>query len=295
MCLISSDNSHDEVIAIAIVIITLAGISSVIMIGIVLLIYLHIKLMKYDFTTFEYIQYKNDRKERLYKLKKKKITKERFMELEEKALSKTTKKRSKIIKEVTEEKEKEIIEKMMRKHKIPHTQDQVDDEESKYNNSATIMKQTSDNFNSNKNNKKQSIATQYQEKNQIDTNLNKRSQNTENNSISHEDIFDSMNKEKEYVYDSSYKRSNNFCCSSTFCIPCTKKLPPIDSNNIKTIRSKRENVDEEEELEDQEESNRDHKNMPKNLINNKSNLNERPPKTSSNKHAKNNFSKWEKV
>lgn len=42
------------------------------------LIYLHTKLLFFDFTTFEYIHYKKGRKERLKKLKKGVISKEEF-------------------------------------------------------------------------------------------------------------------------------------------------------------------------------------------------------------------------
>lgn len=37
---------------------------------------------------------------------------------------------------------------------------------------------------------------------------------------------------KEFIYDASLKKKNNFWCSSTFCIPCTKKV--IKERNILT-------------------------------------------------------------
>lgn len=172
----------------------MAFISLFIFVGISLLIYLHIKLTKYDFTTYEYIQYSNDRKERLMKLKKKKMTKERFDELEQKALSKTSKKRSKIIKEVTEDREKRIIEKLRHKHHIGSSmEEQIFDEESKTNNqSSTQLK-----------NEKPKPASETQQ-----GILNK--QMTEHNSIRESEMFDNMNTHKEYIIDDSVKRKNNF-------------------------------------------------------------------------------------
>lgn len=187
VCLISSKYSNSLVVTIVILILTLITISSAIFIGIVLLIYLHIKLTKYDFTTYEYIHYKIDRKDRLYRLRHKTMTKERFNELEKKALSKSTKKRSKIIKEVNEDNENKILEKIRLRHNIRQEVEQ-DDEESKTNqNSGSNLK----------NNQNETKA------------CNNRNQNTDNNSMSQADIFDNV-QQKEYELDENVKKSNNF-------------------------------------------------------------------------------------
>jgi hypothetical protein len=63
-------------------------ISIIILIGVLSLLKLHITLAKYDFTTYEYIQYMEGHKERVIRLKNNQITKERYEELELKALNK---------------------------------------------------------------------------------------------------------------------------------------------------------------------------------------------------------------
>lgn len=70
-CLIEKDDNKGVALFITLLVLIMMLISAVIFIGIVMLLKLHFKLMKFDFTTFEYIQYMEDRKERLYKLKNK--------------------------------------------------------------------------------------------------------------------------------------------------------------------------------------------------------------------------------
>ena len=115
------------------------------------------------------------------------MTKERFNELEKKALSKSTKKRSKIIKEVNEDNENKILEKIRLRHNIRQEVEQ-DDEESKTNqNSGSNLK----------NNQNETKA------------CNNRNQNTDNNSMSQADIFDNV-QQKEYELDENVKKTNNF-------------------------------------------------------------------------------------
>lgn len=111
------DKSHSPGLSIFLLICVIFSclIGCLICIGIFLLLKLHYKLLKFDFTTYEYIQYQNSRKDRLKRLKKKQISKEKFDELEQKARNKELKKRSKIIKEVTEENEQKILQKFMKK------------------------------------------------------------------------------------------------------------------------------------------------------------------------------------
>lgn len=104
-------------------------VSGTICFGIILLLKLHYKLTKYDFTTYEYILYSEGRKERLKRLKKKYITQEQFETIEKKALNREIKKRSKIIKEVNEENEQKIFQKILKKKR----QMEMGDEESKIN------------------------------------------------------------------------------------------------------------------------------------------------------------------
>lgn len=80
-CVIKHELTAGSIISAIIVIATLF-ISMAICIGVFLLVKLHIKLMRFDFTTFEYIQYLDDRKTRVSKLKNKRITKAQFDELE---------------------------------------------------------------------------------------------------------------------------------------------------------------------------------------------------------------------
>lgn len=95
-------------VGLVIVHIGLMILNTLIVLGIGALISLHMKLISFDFTAYEYIVYKRDRKERLQQLKDGDIDKATFEYEEEKALSKQgVKKRSKIIREIKqEEKEK---------------------------------------------------------------------------------------------------------------------------------------------------------------------------------------------
>lgn len=136
-CLIDSDKNRGISIFMSLLILAMIIISSVIFIGICLLLKLHIKLLRFDFTTFEYIQYLEDRKDRVYKLKNKKITKEKFDELEMKARSKINVKRSKIIKEVNEANEHEILQKILKKKQ--QFQGNKEQEESKFNSQTNSM------------------------------------------------------------------------------------------------------------------------------------------------------------
>jgi hypothetical protein len=113
-----SDGNSGIRVLMAIIVVILVIISGVILTGIILLLKLHFKLMKYDFTTYEYVQYMSDRRDLEFKLKNKKITKEKFKELDAKARDKKFKKRSKIIKEVNEVNEQKILDKLMRKNNI---------------------------------------------------------------------------------------------------------------------------------------------------------------------------------
>lgn len=150
--------------------------------------------MHFDFTTYEYIQYLDERKDRVYKLKHKKITKEKFNELEKKARDKQFKKRSKIIKEVNDDNNDEIFQKIIRNKNIIAERDKILDEESKGNN------QTS------------SLIKNPQAKNQnLDTECNNKEINSEQNSSSHnEHIIMDHNKAKEYLYDDNIRKKNSF-------------------------------------------------------------------------------------
>ena len=156
--------------------------------------------MHFDFTTYEYIQYLDERKDRVYKLKHKKITKEKFNELEKNARDKQFKKRSKIIKEVNDDNNDEIFQKIIRNKNIIAERDKILDEESKGNN------QTS------------SLIKNPQAKNQnLDTECNNKEIHSEQNSSSHnEHIIMDHNKAKEYLYDDNIRKKNSFWCSSTF-------------------------------------------------------------------------------
>ena len=141
MCSIHSGISDAGSITTVIIVIITATISFVICIGVILLVKLHIKLMRFDFTTYEYIQYLDERRERLHKLKNKRITKETFDELEKKARDKQFKKRSKIIKEVNIDNQEAIFQKIIRNKNIIAERERVSDEESKANNqTSSLMK-----------------------------------------------------------------------------------------------------------------------------------------------------------
>lgn len=81
----------------------LALLNCLIIVALSALIRLHIRLIKYDFTAYEYILYKRDRKDRLRSLKKGDIDQADFDYEEERALDQGVKKRSKIIREIKQE------------------------------------------------------------------------------------------------------------------------------------------------------------------------------------------------
>lgn len=207
MCIVEKKDNSGIKTFVSIIILSMMVVSSLILFGIILLIKLHIRLTKYDFTTYEYIQYLYDRKDLEYKLKKKKISKDKFKELDMKARNNKFKKRSRIIKEVNEAKEKSIMSKVINKQKELTENMQSELEESKF-----------------KSNSKSGIRVclifhfqQFNMKSQnFDTEANGKEIALDHQMVDIENNTPDADFTKEYVYDPLHKKRNNFWCSSTF-------------------------------------------------------------------------------
>lgn len=132
-------------------------------------------------------------KDRVYNLKHKKITKEKFDELEKKAREKQFKKRSKIIKEVNDDNNDEIYRKIIRKKNIIERERVIDEESKGSNHTSSLLK----------NNAGKNLN--------LETECNNKEINLEQVSSSqNEHIIMDQTKAKEYLYDERNKRKNSF-------------------------------------------------------------------------------------
>jgi len=156
------------------------------------------------------------RKDRLRRLKEGFITKERFEELDRKSRDLKVKKRSKIIKEVNQENEEEIFQKILRRKRQMEI-----DEENKVTNMRNLTKKPKDKF--------------------VDTQANVRDAGTESPNEEENNIMVDLEEEKQLMRSKNYKKKNSFWCSSTFCIPCTRRVVR-ERNIINKEDSKKDDI-----------------------------------------------------
>lgn len=58
----------------------------------------------------------------------------------------------------------------------------------------------------------------------MDTQVNVRDAGTESPNEEDNNIMVDLEEEKELMRSQNYKKKNSFWCSSTFCIPCTRRV-----------------------------------------------------------------------
>ncbi|CAI2373842.1 unnamed protein product [Moneuplotes crassus] len=191
LCLIERDDHKPTAILVTCLVLATTVVSLLLSIGIFMLLKLHYKLSKYSFTTYEYLNYTHERKSRLQRLKQGYITKQKFDELELKAKNKAFKKKSKVLQEVDGPMAQQTIAaKMMKKQ-----------EEAK----GSIAKELH-------------LNSKGKDKMVNETEPQMRDLGTDH-------PCDNALEENDLVFGKkTTQKSNNFWCSSVFCIPCTRRV-----------------------------------------------------------------------